>query len=321
MTATAIPQDTSAPNATALLPLFRYTGSKRRVMPAIDALLRPDAAKPLLGPGQHYFEPMLGAGAPFLFWRARGLIPDGSAVLGDASPLIAEVWQSLADPVARRHTLDWLRQAGVSAQGFADIRAAINTAVEAGRPMSALVTAPERDYALAAAVIYVVRCSYGGLLRTNRKGQLNASFAKDTPTKQPFKLDNLFACGEAVRLACGGSAATSIPFGRDYVTTVAEARADDVVYLDPPYYPESKTASFTGYVGSWNCEEHERLAQTFESLAERGVRVVMSNAGVKWVRERYQAFRIRELQGHRANNRANKTRARKVELLITANFA
>jgi len=63
--------------------------------------------------------------------------------------------------------------------------------------------------------------------------------------------------------------------------------AGDLVYLDPPYLPVSKTSSFVSYASSGFClEDHERLADTFCLLHRRGVHVLLSSPDLPWVRER-----------------------------------
>jgi DNA adenine methylase len=58
-----------------------------------------------------------------------------------------------------------------------------------------------------------------------------------------------------------------------------EAKNGDVVYLDPPYVPLSKTSSFSMYAkGDFGLEEQKLLAKKISELSTRGVYVILSNS-------------------------------------------
>ena len=87
-------------------------------------------------------------------------------------------------------------------------------------------------------MIYLNRCCYNGLYRVNSKGQFNVPFGK---YKNPNFCDeeNLLAVSKAlenVKIVHG-----AFDICLDY------AEKDDFIYFDPPYYPISKTSSFTSY--------------------------------------------------------------------------
>jgi DNA adenine methylase len=59
---------------------------------------------------------------------------------------------------------------------------------------------------------------------------------------------------------------------------MAEARKGDVVYCDPPYVPLSLSANFTAYqANGFGQAEQIELAQLAESLARKGIPVIISN--------------------------------------------
>ena len=62
---------------------------------------------------------------------------------------------------------------------------------------------------------------------------------------------------------------------------------DDFVYLDPPYAPETDT-SFVGYTeNGFTLDDHNRLFQSIQSLTETGIKIMLSNADVRFVREHF----------------------------------
>src|SRR5205807_5187248 len=89
----------------------------------------------------------------------------------------------------------------------------------------------------------------------------------------------------------------------DFDEACATAGAGDVVYLDPPYVPLSKTSSFTAYAeGRFGEEEHRRLASAFIALVDRGAWALLSNSDTPFTRELYDGFKIATVDANRAIN-------------------
>lgn len=120
----------------------------------------------------------------------------------------------------------------------------------------------------AAIFLYLNRHCYNGLCRYNASGEFNAPFGRYLRPYFP----------ERELRGCMAKSRNAKFVHADFGETLAQARRGDVVYCDPPYTPISRTAHFTAYSsGGFQWTDQVRLADSARKLAERGVRVVISN--------------------------------------------
>ena len=97
-----------------------------------------------------------------------------------------------------------------------------------------------------------------------------------------------------------------------------DAKAEDLVYFDPPYVPVSATASFTSYTNEgFGYEEQTRLRDVAWELREKGVHVMLSNSDHEVVRDLYQSFDVRSIQVGRAINSKATGRGKVGEVIVT----
>lgn len=145
----------------------------------------------------------------------------------------------------------------------------------------------------AARTIFLNRVGYNGLYRVNSRGRFNVPFGRYRNPKicDPDALRNV---SRALSIADISIA--------DFEESCGHATVGDVVYLDPPYVPVSKTASFTSYSGRFGQEEHARLAQTFTRLVDAGAFVLLSNSDTELSRSLYAGFKIDTVNATRAIN-------------------
>ena len=157
----------------------------------------------------------------------------------------------------------------------------------------------------AALFVYLNRHCYNGLCRYNSKGVFNTPFGRYKQPRLPRKEMQYFIdAAKHASFACA-----------DYQDTMDKSEKGDVVYCDPPYVPLSATSYFTDYhVGGFNWDDQILLAEKAAQLAERDVRVVISNHDTKEIRKLYKkgkakisAFDVQRNISCDANNR-NKVR-------------
>lgn len=263
-------------------PFLKWAGGKGQLLDQILARL------PREIPGT-YVEPFLGGGAVFFELARTGRIQ--RARLSDRN---AEL---VATYLAVRNELPDLIHA---------LRAHHNDeahyyAVRALDPSK--LTGVER----AARTIFLNRVGYNGLYRVNSSGLFNVPFGRYKNPKI-CDVEGLTHASKALQIADITVA--------DFAETCAGVGVGDVVYLDPPYVPVSKTASFTSYSGRFDEAEHRRLAETFEHLVDLGAFVLLSNSDTKLSRGLYTGYKITTVEATRAINSKVDKRGAVREVLV-----
>lgn len=237
-----------------------------------------------------YHEPFLGGGAVFFH-----LAPE-RALLSDINPRLIETYQALADdPEAVMSRLDAHRRRH-SEEHYNRSRHRLNAGE--GR------TAADR----AALFIYLNKTCFNGLYRENRRGDFNVPIGSySNPTL--YERENLLAV--STRLA-------GVTLRQASFDAVLETAQDgDLVYFDPPYFPASATASFTGYAaGGFDVDLQVRLAKVFAELARRGCFVLLSNSDVPAMHELYKGWRLVQVSAARCINSSGAKRGPVGELLV-----
>ena len=105
------------------------------------------------------------------------------------------------------------------------------------------------------------------------------------------------------------------------MATAATTRPGDFVYFDPPYPPLSSSADFTSYTDkSFSWDDQVKLRDVCLALDKKGVRFLLSNAGIDSVRELYEGFQVSEVVAKRAINSRADRRGEVFEFLISNSF-
>ncbi|MCV2884371.1 Dam family site-specific DNA-(adenine-N6)-methyltransferase [Aestuariibacter sp. AA17] len=154
--------------------------------------------------------------------------------------------------------------------------------------------------------LYLNRHGYNGLCRYNLSGEFNVPFGR---YKAPY-----FPKAELYHFA--EKAQRAVFTCENYKSTFARARANNVIYCDPPYAPISKTANFTQYAGNlFGLNDQRELAEHALSTAKkRGITVLVSNHDTPDTREFYHGAEISELQVTRSISQKGHTRKKVSEL-------
>lgn len=234
-----------------------------------------------------YYEPFIGGGA--LFYK----ISPEKAVIADLNPELVNTYIVVRDDVESLISSLCIHQN--TPDYFYSTRA-----LDISR-----MTPVER----ASRFIYLNKTCYNGLWRVNSKGHFNVPYGK---YKNPLICD-----ADNLRLVSQALIDTDIR-ECDFEQAVFSAQKNDFIYFDPPYYPLSKTAYFTGYVkNGFGPDEQRRLVEVFNNLSDKGCKVMLSNSNTEFVKDLYSNFRITEVKVNRAINCKGDRRTGLTELIIT----
>ncbi|MEM9215803.1 MAG: DNA adenine methylase [Cyanobacteria bacterium P01_F01_bin.150] len=266
-------------------PFLKWAGGKGRVL---------SQYVPYFPTFSTYYEPFLGGGAVF-FYLQSALSTMDNAYLMDINDELINVYRCIRDQVEGLIEHLTIHQRHHCHTYYYGLRANV----------------PEDRLARAARFLYLNKTCFNGLYRENLKGQFNVPMGRyKNPNICPSEL--LQAASNALKLV----KIEVNPF--ELVLELANT-ANDFVYFDPPYHPISATSNFTGYSRySFREEDQIRLKDTFSILADRGVKVMLSNSDCPFIRQLYREFSIHTIFAARSINSKAKKRGKITEVLVTS---
>jgi DNA adenine methylase len=237
---------------------------------------------------KNYYEPFVGGGALFFH------LNPSSAALTDINPELINAYQCVRDNVEElilnleahqlRHCQDYYYQMR-QCPGVTNIEKA-------------------------ARFIYLNKTCYNGLYRESKISGFNVPFGKYKNPK---------ICNPALLRSASNALQNAQINVRHFEDILEQAKScDDFVFLDPPYHPITSTSSFRAYTRqSFTQDDQIKVKHIFAELAERGVKVMLSNSDCPFIRELYKDFRINTTTAARSINSNAKKRRKISELLIT----
>lgn len=267
-----------------LRPILKWAGGKRSLVPRILKEL-PDRI-------DTYYEPFVGGAAVFFALAEEKRFR--RAVITDKNAQLINLYTVVRDDLGKLLKKLKELQERTSEEDYYAIRA------------EKIANKIER----AARLIYLNKTGYNGLYRVNSKGGFNVPYGR-------YKRPKIY---DPERLGIASEALQDVTIETaDFEEICAEAKRGDAVYLDPPYLPLSKTASFSAYHSeAFGLPEHQRLAKVFAKLLKRGVAAVLSNSATPETRALYQSFKCSDVAVRRPINSVASRRGSVSELLVVA---
>ena len=227
-----------------------------------------------------YYEPFVGAGALFM-----SLAPE-NAVINDSNGDLINTYRVVA--MNPKGLIELLSTYENNEKFYYQIRS------ENPMEMSSLEAA--------ARFIYLNKTCFNGLYRVNAKNQFNVPYGKNR---------NKVCDAQTITLASKLLKTCTI-LSTDFEKSVQDVQQGDFVYFDPPYIDTFSGYSKTGF----NDEEHERLANLYKELTEKGVKCLLSNSDHPFSRELYRDYEVISLQAKRSINSNGKGRGKVGEILV-----
>lgn len=294
----AVPVDSfTDANITQLLkqkpkPFVKWVGGKRQLIAQFHGLgaLSPDG----FDQNKHtYFEPFVGGGA--VFFELLPLNASINDINGELVTTYKIIRNDVSELISELLSGEYVYDKDI----FLKIRAWDTTSIS--------------DLKRAARFIYLNRTAFNGMYRVNKSGQFNVPFGRYT-NPQIVDEENLRKVSVVLKN-------TKVNNG-SYKYVLDEAKRGDFIYFDPPYYPVSKTASFTTYSNDVFLQrEQEELRDTFVELHERGCKVALSNSDTPFINDIFEPLKndgivIHKVQAGRNINSKSNGRGKVFEVLI-----
>lgn len=220
-------------------PFLKWPGGKRWLISKYNQIFPKDY--------NSYFEPFLGGGSAFFY-----LEPEQATISDINSDLITTYRIMARNPVQLRAAMQAHQEKHNEAYYY-QVRSAT----------------PNNALAQAARFLYLNRACFNGMFRVNKLGQFNVPIG----TKNYFIYDiDLF---EEYAEALNGIHIRK----QDFVDTIREANAGDLVFADPPYTIAHNQNSFIKYnekLFSWR--DQRRLLNALIRARDRGALIIATNA-------------------------------------------
>jgi DNA adenine methylase len=290
--------DLSPENISSLLkekpkPFVKWVGGKRQLLTQFKKknLYPPQAFD---STKNRYFEPFVGGGAVFF-----DLLPMNASINDINAELVATyntIKANVESLIEELNSGEYIYDKEI----FLELRA---------RKTEAMT-----DLKRAARFIYLNRTAFNGMYRVNKSGQFNVPFGR---------YNNPQICDE-VNLRRVAQVMKNVRVSNtSYKYVLDQAKKGDFVYFDPPYFPVSKTASFTSYSNDVFLQnEQEELGDAFAELNRRGCYVMLSNSDTPMIHSLFKPLKkdgisINMVQAGRNINSDSNKRGKVLEVLIT----
>lgn len=243
-------------------PVLKWAGGKRQLMPQILKYIPKKFGR--------YYEPFVGGGA--LFFELQ----NSKSTINDFNTELILTYKSIRDNLDQLVQLLKQHEQNNSSEYYYEIREWDRNGIIDNK----------NNVERAARFIYLNKTGFNGLFRVNSQNQMNTPYGR---YKNPaiVNAEILTAVSEFLN-----DSKVEILNG-DFEEAVKNVKRGDFVYFDPPYAPlVDDKKSFVGYtLNGFDAKEQERLRDLFNTLTKKGVKVMLSNSSVPYIRDIYSEYK------------------------------
>lgn len=157
------------------------------------------------------------------------------------------------------------------------------------------------DTEKAARFLFLIKTGFNGLCRYSKSGYFNTPFGKYKNPKI-FDIDNLNFCKNKVVNK------NVIISQRDFRESINNIEKGDLVFIDSPYIPISKTSNFTSYTKhNFYEKDHNDVLEFCRQIDKKGAYFIQTNSYCEKIMEMYgNEFNVSKVLVHRRINRTGK---------------
>jgi len=271
-------------------PFVKWVGGKRGLLEQILPLFPKDF--------NNYYEPFVGGGAVFFELFSKGLLKNKKVILSDINKELINTYNVIKNnPFELISELKKYKKQH-NKEFYYKVRE-----LDRKNNYNNLSNLEK-----ATRFIYLNKTCFNGLYRVNKKGYFNTPIGS-------YKNPNI--SDEYVILAASEALQNVKILHQSFVKILKQTQMNDLVYLDPPYYPLNSTSNFTSY--NSNCfleDEQFELFEVFDILTDKGVRIVQSNSDTDFVKDLYKKYDIKIVSANRFINSKSSKRGKITEVLI-----
>jgi DNA adenine methylase len=261
-----------------LKPILKWAGGKIRIIGKI---------KDKVTISDRYVEPFIGGGSVFLTLKPT------KAILNDINPYLITMYKTVRDkPDELILKLKEYEKKNTKEEYYEIRSKGIKN---------------DDDVEQSAILIYINKTCFRGLYRENSKGGFNVPYGN---YKKPLICNETNIKNISTYLNENDIKFFNLPY-QEFLGKCVET---DFVYLDPPYFPMTKT-QFTKYnKGDFTTKDHDNL---FKIITEGEFKFLMSNSPADEIKEMFSDYETETFTKSRAINvKQGKTKTKVNEILI-----
>jgi DNA adenine methylase len=289
-----------------LKPFVKWVGGKSQLVGELEKMIPIDGEKVLT----KYAEPFVGGGA--LLFNIISKYSFEEIYIGDINAELINAYQ-----VIKSNVNDLISELSAMQKAYIPLNNEQRKEYYYSKRdlFNSLLLETKNSVQKAALFIFLNKTCFNGLYRVNRKGQFNVPMGayKKPNICDEDNLHNVSKALQNVTICCGDYSNSS-----DFIDNTS------LVYLDPPYRPLSKTASFTAYnADCFDDNEQHRLAKFVDEISYKGAKVILSNSDPQNINQKddffeklYSKYKINKVKATRMINSNSYKRGKINELLI-----